>query len=281
LEDDKRGSLKPLKQREGDTKEVLLDAMKKYDLQCVRMRSCTDKDGKCLYLVKKTTTSSRTITNERIVAGIDKLDLDENESISSTRLETLRNDIYNCVRSMCVVQTPTISLTTAPPMAFKEHTNDSMPDVYQNLEKNVHALRECQNVLKSTRAQYGLRQKDLQSQREDTEPLVIRYLNTQPRHKRKLRLTGKTDAAAADSMTLQCRTLITTSHTKHVGLKDFRALLDGTMRELLATNNRPFRWFEMKPILIQRISLGLEEFKLQYVKQKESQRVYLCNVVSG
>lgn len=275
LEKEKHGVVKPLLNKEEQTKIFLLNSMNQHNLSCVPLRNLNDEHGKSYYLVKKTITSNRSITKDRIKEGLDNIAFRSDEVISFNNFDKVNNDIYNSVRNICVVQKPTVSITSAPPKSDKKTPLDLLicqndPELHQILEKNVVVLKNCQTQIKNVRNKYDIQKKSLEEQKDNTEKYVIQYLQTQPNKKRKLRFTSGTDS---NTMTLQCRNLTTTSHTKHIGLRIFKTFLDMSLKDLLVGNKS---WSELKPILIQRLLNYIENFEHQHEKKNQLQKIYLC-----
>ena len=282
LEKEKHSIVNPLLNQEEQTKVHLLNSMNHHNLSCVPLRNFKDRNGNSYYLVKKTLTSNRTITKDRIKEGLDSLEIRHDEVFSLNNLDKVNNEIYNSVRNICVIQKPTVSVTVSPPKSFLSDKKSPSrlsqdllicqndPELHQILEKNVTILTNCQIQIKNTRDKYNVQKKNLKEQKENTEKYVIQYLQTQPDKKRKLRFTS---GAESNTMTLQCRNLTTTSHTKHIGLRNFKNFLDISLQELLVTKNS---WKELKPILIQRLMDHMEKFEHQHEKKTQSQKIYLC-----
>ena len=287
LDEEKHSVVNPLLQKEEQTKSFLYDSMKQHDLSCFPLRNVVNEHGNPYYLVKKTNTSNRSITKDRIQQGLDNIKLNPQDVISFNHLEKLNNDIYNCVRNMCVVQKPTVLVTSIPPKSVKKKTSSvehdmlicqQNPELYKTLEKHVTILQNYQKNLKNTRYDYDLRKRDLEKQKNNTEKCVVRYLQDQHQQKRKLRFTSVPNSAP-NTMMLQCRNINTTSHTKHVGLKQFKTFLNDSLIES-CPGNRPIRWFELKPILMQRLLKQIEDFKYRHEKKNQSQRIYLLSAPS-
>lgn len=275
LKADQQNRTKPWMEKEEEIKNLLLQSLKDLDSTCVPLENATDEKGKQLYLRKKMVSSNRAITNDRISNGMEIVNLDPKYVVSPETLDKLSNEIYNSVRSKCIVQKESICLTTTISAGEKRKRmksfENSQPEYAASIQKNVALMKIYQDALRQERNESSKLRKEVEQKKKNNEKEVIRFLQTQDQHKRKLRFTH--DDKGPQNMTLQCRTVVTSSQTKKMGLKDFKNLLLMALRDV---TNRPMEWRELKPRLMKRLVEYIQHFEHKNKKKEEKQKIYMC-----
>lgn len=283
LKTEKENKVRPLMKLEEATKQKLLEEMKEKNYNCVMLR-CSETPT---YLQRKKTTSSRTLTPDRIAEGIQSVPFQESDIVSKAIMQNVINEIYNGVRANCTVVKESITITTKPPPTGQKRKRNAdqtstgnynvidlsrdNPDLHNRFTNGLTSLKQCQETLQLQRKEYEGRMKELELTKKAKEPIVISFLKTQENQKRKLRMTH--NGRGEDNITLQCRSVSLTTNQRKLGLKEFKALLEQSIAE---TATRDMTWKEFQPRVMKRLGQHIELYQQEGAQKVVKERVFLC-----